>query len=141
MDVRRRTCTTQPIELVRADLDEGRGVAMIGGIDYDDVFTPGVRSCESQRQLIGFAARTNKVANRERRRQRSTEALCVAYQVFVQVAGVGVEHGHLLLPRFDHARMAMPDVTDVVHGIKVGTSILVVEVLHRAAHNIERAAI
>ena len=56
----------------------------------------------------------------------------------MQVARVGVEHRHLLLSRFDHAWLAVTNVTDIVDCIKVGAAILVEEVLHPTPDNLER---
>src|SRR5579872_2261178 len=38
MDIRRCAAATRPIEFVRADLDEGGRIAVIGGINNDNVF-------------------------------------------------------------------------------------------------------
>ena len=141
VDVWRLARTTRAIEFVRADFDEGRRITVVGGIYYDDIFVVCMRACEPQRQFIRFAARTHKVAHAQRLGQRGAEAPGVAHEVFVQVACIGVEYRHLLLPRFDHAGMAVSNMTDVVDGVEVGTAILVVQVLHRASHDLERLLI
>src|SRR6266567_1616811 len=51
---------------------------------------------------------------------------------------VGVEYRHLFLCCLDHARMAMTNVSNVVNRVQVGASVLVVQVLHPAAYNVER---
>ena len=137
MDVRRRSTTARPIELVRTDLDEGSGIAVVGGIDHDDVLLPRVRAGKSQGQFIRLAARTHKETHAQWLWQGSAEALGVTHEVLVQVARVGVEHRHLLLSRFDHAWMAVTNVTDIVDRIEVGATILVVEVLHPTPDKLE----
>ena len=59
----------------------------------------------------------------------------------MQVARIGVQHRHLLLPRSHHTRVTVPHVAHVVDRVKVGATVLIVQVLHPAAHNLERLAI
>src|SRR6266699_3377930 len=63
VDVGRRACATRTIELVRADLDQGRGVAVVGGVDHDGIFLPRMRTRQAQRQFVGFAAGADKVTD------------------------------------------------------------------------------
>ena len=41
--------TTRPVELVGADLDEGRCIAVISCLDHNDIFLPGMHTCKPQR--------------------------------------------------------------------------------------------
>ncbi len=59
----------------------------------------------------------------------------------MQIARVRVEQSHLLLPGFDDTRVAVPDMADVVDAIQISPPIFVVEVLHPAAHDLERVTV
>ena len=75
--------------LVRADVDERRRVAVIRRLEHDHVRAPGVRTRESQRQLVRLAGRSSRKSTPERRGQRRSQALgifvrdVVQYRVFV----------------------------------------------------------
>ena len=133
--------STGPVELVRTDVYERRRVAVIGGVQHDDITAPGVCPRQSQRQLVGLAARIHEVAHPERRRQRRDQPLREHRQLVVQVARVRVKDEHLLGRGADDARMAVTDVRNVVVGIEVLASALVVEILHPAADDLHRRPI
>jgi len=57
---------TRPIELVRADVNQGGRMPMICRIHHDQVGLPGIRTCQPQRQFIGFAGRIDEVAHLQR---------------------------------------------------------------------------
>ena len=59
----------------------------------------------------------------------------------MQIARVGVEEGHLLLDGPHDAGVAVADEGDVVVGVEIGPARLVVEILHPAAHDLERLAV
>src|SRR6266567_2505482 len=136
--IRGCACAARPIELVGTNLDEAGCVAVIRGIDYDHVFLPGVCTRKPQRQFICLAAGAHKETHAQRCWQKRAQALGVAHKVLVQVTRVGVEYRHLFLCCLDHARMAMTNVSNVVNRVQVGASVLVVQVLHPAAYNVER---
>jgi hypothetical protein len=117
------------IELVRAQLDQRRGVSMVRAIDDDDIARVRVRPRQPQRQLVRLAARADEETHAQRFRQRCSQPLSVRGQVVVQVARVRVQHVGLPAQSIDHARMRVPHVRDVVHRIEVRLTFLIVEEL------------
>jgi len=57
--------------------------------------------------------------------------------VVVQVAGVGVEHGHLLLPGPDYIRMAVPHVADIIDPVHIYLAVFAEKVLGFALHDFQ----
>ncbi len=51
------------IELVRADIDERGGVAVVRVFENDEVFAAGVRAREAESELIGFAAGIQEITD------------------------------------------------------------------------------
>ena len=88
-------------------------------------------------QLVGLAARAHEVAHIERTRHQVGETSSVLDDVVVQVARVRVEETDLPAGRFDHTGVTVSHVTDVVHAIEVGLSVLVEQELALAAHDVQ----
>ena len=128
-------------ELVRTDVNQGAGVAVVGALDHEKVPPAGVGSGEPQRQLVGFAARVDHEADGEWLRQGRGQAGRVVGQLRVEVAGVGVEQRHLTLPGRHHVWMAVADVADVVDEVEIRPAAVVVEVLPGAADDLERLVV
>lgn len=53
--------TTGPTELVRADVNECVGVAVVGMFEDDDIFTAGVGAGEAKGEFVGFAAGVKEI--------------------------------------------------------------------------------
>ncbi len=68
MDIGRRAFTARPIKFVRADLNQGGQIAVIGAIDHNNVLLLGVSAGQAQGQVIGFAPGTDEEANPQRLR-------------------------------------------------------------------------
>ena len=98
-------------------------------------------SGKAQGQFVGFAARIDKETHVERVRHGRDQSLRVGIEVVVQVARVGVQHGHLPLPGLDDARMAVADVGHVVIGIQVFAAGFVVHVLHPTPLDLDRVPV
>ncbi len=114
---------------------------MIGGVQHDDVAAPRVGAGQAQRELVRLAARADEVADAQRLRQGRAQALGVARQRVVQVAGVGVEDRHLALAGAHDARVGVADMRHVVDAVEIGPPVHIEELLAVAADDLERAAI
>ena len=126
----RRARAARARVLVRADVDERGGVAVIRRLEHDHVAPPRERARHPQRQLVRLARGVDEVAHLERRRQRRRASVRrTSASPSLQVTRVGVEHGHLRLRGAHHARMAVPDVRHVVVRVEVAASRVVVEIL------------
>ena len=64
--------------------------------------------------------------------------VCVFEDQIAQVARVRVQQFHLLLTGRNHFRMTMTNMRDVVVSIEITPAFVVVEILHRAAHDVQR---
>jgi len=129
------------VKFVGADVDECGGVAVVGVFEDDDVFAAGVRTGEAQRKFVGFAAGIDEVANAQAFGQKTRQALSIAVHVVVEIAGVGVEKGDLILDGADDARMTVPDERHVVVSVEIGAACIVVEELLPTADDFERMLI
>src|SRR5580658_2520126 len=69
------------------------------------------------------------------------EALGVAVHVIVEVAGVGVKNGYLLLDGAHYARMAVADKRNIIVNVEKSAARVVVEILHPSAGNLQRLLI
>jgi hypothetical protein len=139
--VRSLCSATGPLELVRADLDEVVGVAVVPPVEGNDIVASGDRARHAQRQLVGLAARIDEIDDAERVRQRRSEPFRVVEDRGVQVPGVGVEHPRLVGQRRDHARVGMTDMAHVVHSIDVLTARMVDQTGSVAADDRERSRV
>ena len=68
---------------------------VVGAVDNNNVFLLGVGFSHAQRQIVGFRARVDKIANMQALRQRCRKLLCVRGQLRIHVARVGVKLGDL----------------------------------------------
>ena len=127
-----------PVELVRADLDEPLGVAVVGDVDGRDAVPSRRRSRQPQGELVRLAAAVDEEADLEVVRQQRGQPLRVAQDQLVEVARVRVEDAHLGGAGLDDPRMGVADVGDVVHAVEVGPAVGVVEVRALAADDVER---
>ena len=76
-----------------------------------------VRARRSARSLASVPVQTKKQTLRGSGKV-AVSLERVLGQVVVQIAGVGVELGHLALPGGDHLRVAVADVADVVDQVE-----------------------
>ena len=135
MDPRLAPASAETAELMRADIDESAGVAVIGVLEDNDVFAAGVSAREAKSEFVGFAARVQEITNFERRRQKHGKTLGVFEYVVVEIASVGVEQRQLFLGGSDDARMRMANKGDVVVHVEISAAGFVVEVLTPAPNN------
>src|SRR5207244_5640872 len=96
---------------------------------------------QAQGQLVRLAPRVHEVADAQRLGQETGQALRVGGDKVVQVARVRVEQADLLLHRPHHARVPVADEGHGVVAAEKGAAGLVVQVLHEAAHDLDRPAI
>ena len=131
----------RPVELVRADVDQAAGMAVIGRIQHDQMFVAGVCARQPQCQLIRLAGRVENEADAQRLGHQRRQPLGVARQVVVQVARVGVEQRQLRLGGVHHARVAVADNRHIVVHVEKRAPSFVIQILHPAAHKLERLLI
>ena len=101
------------------------------------VWVRAMRSASS----LALAPAAHEEADAERVGQGGREAPGVLGQAVVQVAGVGVEHRHLLLAGAHHAGVRMTHVRDVVDAVQIGLAPVVEEIGALPAHHLQRTAI
>src|SRR6266404_1783283 len=65
----------------------------------------------------------------------------VAINQIVKVARIRIDHGHLSLSGFNYARVTMAHVGHIVVSIEILSIFLVIEVLHRAAYDLDRIVV
>src|SRR5579859_4419946 len=141
VDPRLAAAASRPVKFVRADVDEGGGVAVVGVFKDDEVFAASVGARQAQRKFVRFAAGIYEKADAQRLGQKMSQALSVAIDIVVKIAGVGIEESDLLLHGPQHARMAVPDKRDIVVDVEKGAANVIVKILHPSAHNLERLLI
>ena len=61
----------------------------------------------------------------------------LAFYLFKISPGVGVQLSHLFLTSFDHHRVAVANVADIVDAVEVGVVVVVVHVLALGSHNLQ----
>ena len=141
MDPGRPSAPTRPVVLVRADVDQRLGVAVVAVLQADEVGRAGRGADQPQRELVGLAAGVHEEADVEPVREGRDDALGVRQDGVVQVAGVGVEHRHLPRAGGDHARVRVPHVGHVVDRVQVGPALVVVQPRPDAAHDPQRVLV
>ncbi len=114
---------------------------MVGAADHQRAPAAGGRLGEPPGEVVGLAARAHEKADRQRRRQGGGQPFGVAQDALVQVAGIGVEQGHLAAAGFHHPRMAVADVGHVVDRVEVGVAQRVDQAGAAAAHHVQRPAV
>ena len=109
--------------------------------------------CQSQGKVICLGARVDKEGNAQVARQGGRQPLCIVCQVVMEEPGgvyyvftlfrmpmspgVGVQLSHLFLTSFDHHRVAMANVADIVDAVEVGVVVVVIHVLALGSHNLQ----
>ena len=128
---------TGPIEFVRADVDERVGVAMVGVLQDQDIFTASVSASDAESEFVGFATGIDEIADAERRGKERSEALGVTIGVVVEIARVGVEDGELVLYGANDTRMRVADEGDIIVDVEKSAASVVEEILLRAANDFQ----
>src|SRR5713226_5541346 len=123
------TSTALAVELVRAEINHRAGVAVISGVHYDHFIPPGVRACQTQRQLVRFTAATNQVHDTQWLRQHCSQPLAVIDQVFMQIAGIRIENRHLLGSGTHYVWMAVSDMRDIINAVQVAPTVGIIKIL------------
>ena len=100
-----------------------------------------MRAREPQRQLVGLAPGVDEVADGKRFRQRRAQPLREVPDRVVQVSRVGVQRAHLIHRGLHDPWMRVPDVRNVVVGVKVLRAAVVEQVLHPAAGELHRVGV
>ncbi len=98
---------------------------MIGSLHHQNVAPTGVGPCHAEGQFVGLAPRAHEIDDGEGVGQCGNESFGVLHQEIVEVPGVGVQEGHLLLTRRHHPGVVVSDVGDVVHAVQVDLSFVV----------------
>ena len=137
----RRASAAWPVELVRTDLDQRRRVPVIRSVEHDHIAGSCMRAREPQRQLVGLAAGVDEVADGQRLRQRRAQPLREVPDRVVQVSRVGVQRAHLIHRGLHDPWMRVPDMRNVVVGVKVLRAAVVEQVLHPAAGELHRVGV
>ena len=79
-----------------------------------------MRARDAEGEFIGFAAGIDEVADAERLRKERSEALGVTIGVVVEIAGVGVEDGELVLDGANDAWMGVADERNIIVDVEEG---------------------
>ena len=136
-----RAFASRTVVLVRADINQGGGVAVVGRLQHNQITMASVGASQPQRQFIGLAAGVDEKADLQRSGQGGTQQLGVSIHEIVQIAGVGIQQGHLFAGRAHYLGMTVANVGHVVIGINVAASIVFKKVLHPAAHDLYGLAV
>ena len=136
---RRRAGAAGTVVLVRAHVDQRRGVPVVGGVHHHDIAASGVGPGQAKGELVRLAPTGGEEAHRQRRREAGHERIGVVEQPVVQVAGVRVERRPLLGHGPDDTRVGVTDVGHVVVGVDVLATGVVVQVLLPTAHDRQRS--
>ncbi len=83
MDPRLAAAASRSIKLVRAQVDECCCMPVVCVFEDDDILAGGVRAGQAQRKLVRFAAGVHEIADAQRLRQKTREALGVTVHVVV----------------------------------------------------------
>ena len=101
--VRRCAPSALAVELVRADLDEGRQVAVVRAVQNDGAHPSGVRPREAERQVVRFAPGVDEEADLERVGEPGGELLSEGNDVVVEIPRVRIRER-----RSDPERLSRP---------------------------------
>lgn len=96
-----------------------------------------MRAGNAESKFIGFAAGVDEVADAERRGKERSEALSVTIGVVVEITGVGVEDGELVLDGANDARMGVADERNIIVDVEEGPASVVKEILLPAANDFQ----
>ena len=127
VEPRRPGPSSPAIELVGADVDEGREVAVIAALERQGFPPPEVGPGNAEREVVRFAAGVREEDHLERRGEGLREAFGIVGELAIEVAGVRVEEGGLAGDGVRDPRVRMPHVSDVVDHVEVVASRVVVE--------------
>ena len=108
-------------------LRQSRRVSVVGKLRHDHAFPAGPGPGKSHRQFVGLASRATEHADTKLVRKLGRQPLRVIERRLVQITGVGVEGLGLFADGFDHVRMAMADMGDVVVNVQVPAARCVVQ--------------
>jgi hypothetical protein len=129
--------STGATEFVRADVDERVGMTVVRVLENQNILAARVRAGHAESKFIGFAAGVDEVADAERRRKESSEALGVPIGIVVEIAGVGVKDGELVLDRANDARMGVPNERNIIVDVEESPAGVVKEILLPAANDFQ----
>ena len=93
-------------------------MAVVGVLEDDDLLGAGVGAREAQGEIVGLGSGADKEAHAQGVGKGGGESERVLGQVVVEIAGVGVEFGHLPLTGGDHPGVAVADMADIVDEIE-----------------------
>jgi len=96
-----------------------------------------VRAGHAERKFIGFATGVDEVADAERCGKERSEALGVTIGVVVEIAGVGVEDGELVLDGANDARMGVADERNIIVDVEERPAGVVKEIFLPAANDFQ----
>ena len=116
-------------------------MTVVGVIHHHHTLCPGMCPRQAQGQIIRFGARVGQEHDRQRFGQGGRQTQRILDDVVMQITGVGIELRHLRLPGRDHARMAMPDMANVVDHVQIGLAVLVVQPDTFTSNDLERLVV
>jgi len=105
--------------IVETDINQALGVAVIGTVHHNHIMLPCVIPGQAQGQFIGFTAGTYQKTNFQGMWKFQQQALSVFDNIVVQVAGVGVQNGHLKLAGRNDMGMAVAHMANVIDSIQI----------------------
>ena len=126
---------------VRGQPHAGRIAAVVGIAQRDHVVIAGVSARHQQREIVGFGAGVDEVADFQIARHFRGELLGVFGDVRVQINRGGMlQHFVLLVGSVDHVRMAMTDADgdDAAETVEITPAIFIPDILPLAFHDHDR---
>ena len=124
-----------------AQLGYGRSVAMVGTVSRNDAGSAGGGVRHAQCDIIGLAAGTCHDGGRQAAMKSRRQALNVIENALVQITGVCVEGGRLLMDRVDHPWVAVTDMRHIVVAVEVPFALGIVKPDIFPANNVHRIVI
>ena len=138
VDERRLGLTPDRVVGPGAGFEHGRGPAVVGALQRDDVLAAGVDARQLQRQVARLRTRVDEEHAVELGRQQLHQPLGVVGHRVVQKPRVGVQQPELARGGRRDPRMRMADDGDVVDHVQVRAAVRVVQVLATAADDLHR---
>ena len=111
---------------------------MISTVHHDHIPSARVSPGHTQSQLIGLAPGTDEIDNGKGVWEGGHQPVGVLNQKVVEIPGVGVQKGHLILSGPDDTWMVVPHMRDIVDAIQERLALLVIKELALSPDDFDR---